>query len=41
MKKINNEDLQKQIEKIITGSVTEDLYFDFKQDGIPKTKKAN
>jgi hypothetical protein len=40
MKKINNEYLQKQIEKIIAGSVTEDLYFDFKQEWYSDDKKG-
>ena len=40
MKQINNEDLQKQIEEIVSDSVTEGLYFDFKQEWYSDDKKG-
>jgi len=40
MKKINHEDMQRRIEKIIASSVAEDFYYDFKQEWYSDGKKG-
>lgn len=40
MKRLNNEALQKEIERIVHDSVSEDFYFDFKREWYGDDKKG-